>query len=110
MNGISSATSPRKPRSWLPALTAIVVTGVCGLVAVAGLASAALTDVAPYPRMGWLSAALYAQAALGITAVTLLILSRTMGRGHRVIARLGWVVTALSVASITAATLLGNPA
>lgn len=110
MNGIDNAAGPRARRNWLPPAVAVAVTGASGLVAVAGLASGALTDVPPYPVMGWLSAGLYAQAALGVAAVTLLILSRAMARGPHVIARLGWMVTALSLASITATMLLGRPA
>jgi len=63
MNDISSAR--RAPHAWLPAVIAILVTGVCGLLALAGVASGALNDVAPDPGMGWLEAGLYAQAALG---------------------------------------------
>ena len=110
MNGIYSAAGPRARWNWLPSAIAVAVTGVGGVVALAGLASGALTDVPPYPVMGWLSAGLFAQAALGVAAVTLLILSRVMARGPQVIARLGWMVTALSIASITATTLLGMPA
>src|SRR5260370_28146656 len=110
MNGIYSAAGPGARWNWLPSAIAVAVAGVGGVVALAGLASGALTDVPPYPVMGWLSAGLFAQAALGVAAVTLLILSRVMARGPQVIARLGWMVTALSIASITATTLLGMPA
>lgn len=110
MNGIHSAAGPRARRNWLPPAIAVAVTGASGLVALAGLASGALTDVPPYPATGWLSAGLFAQAALGAAAVTLLIASRVTARGPYVIARLGWTVTALSLASITATTLLGRPA
>jgi crotonobetainyl-CoA:carnitine CoA-transferase CaiB-like acyl-CoA transferase len=110
MNGMHSAAGPRARRNWLPPAIAAAVTGASGVVALAGLASGALTDVPPYPVMGWLSAGLYAQAALGAAAVTLLIVSRVTARGQHIIARLGWTVTALSLASITATTLLAGPA
>lgn len=48
--------------------------------------------------------------ATAAAAVILLILSGTSVRAQHVIARLGWMVTALSIASITATTLLGGPA
>lgn len=110
MNGIDFAAGPRARRNWLPPAIAVAVTGISGMLALAGLASGALTDFPPYPAMGWLSAGMFAQAALGVAAVTLLVLSRVMARGQLVIARLGWMVTALSLASITATTLLGRPA
>ena len=110
MNGIHSAVGPRARRNWLPPAIAVAVTGASGMVALAGLASGALADVPPYPSTGWLSAGLFAQAALGVAAVTLLILTRVMARGPHLIARLGWMVTALSLASITATTLLARPA
>lgn len=109
MNGTYHAAGPRAQRSWLPAAIAVGVTGASGLVALASLASGALTDVPPYPATRWLSAGLYAQAALAAAAVTLLIMSRTRVRAQQAIARLGWMVTALSVASVTATTLLGGP-
>jgi len=110
MNGIDNVAGPQARRNWLPPAIAVAVTGASGVVALGGLASGALTDVPPYPAMGWLSGGLFAQAALGVAAVTLLVLSRTMARGQHAIARLGWMVTALSIASITATTLLGGPA
>lgn len=110
MNVLSSPSARRTPRTWLPALIAVPVTGACGMLALASLASGALTDVPPYPHMGWLSAGLYAQAALGVTAIILLILGRTRASGQRVIAALGWVVIALSVTSVIVSTVLGGPA
>jgi hypothetical protein len=110
MNSIHSAAGPRAQRNWLPPVIAVAVTGASGLIALAGLASGALTDFPPYPATGWLSAGLFAQAALGAAAVTLLILTLVTGRRPHLIARLGWTVTALSIASITATTLLGRPA
>ena len=76
-----SQVGPRARRNWLPPAIAIAVTGASGMVALAGLASGALADVPPYPSTGWLSAGLFAQAALGVAAVTLLILTRVMARG-----------------------------
>lgn len=110
MNVRSSPPARRSRRAWLPAVIAVPVTGACALLALASLASAALTDVPPYPHTGWLSAGLYAQAALGITAIILLVLGWTSARGHRVIAALGWVVIALSAASAIVSTVLGRPA
>lgn len=110
MNDNYASAGPQGTRGWLPPVIAIAATISCGLLALGTLASAALTDSAPYPRMEWLTAGLYGQAALGVTAIALLIAGRIMARGQRVIGRLGWAVTALSVAWIVATTLLGRPA
>jgi hypothetical protein len=87
---------------------AVAVTISCGLLVLSSLASGPLTDVAPYPRMGWLSVGMYVQAALGVTAVALLILGVATFRGRMVIARLAWAVTALSAALVTVTTLVGR--
>lgn len=106
MNEISSPR--RAPQTWLPAVIAILVTGVCGLLALASVASGALNDVAPDPGMGWLSAGLYAQAALGVTAITLLVVSLTRAGRRPVVSVLGWAVIALAIISIIASTMLGG--
>jgi hypothetical protein len=113
MNLPSSPSAPsarRLRRTWLPAAIAVPVTGAFGLLALASLASAALTDVPPYPHTGWLSAGLYAQAALGVTATILVALGLARASGQRGTAALGWVVIALSVTSAVVSTVLGRPA
>lgn len=110
MNDTSAVPARRTPRTWLPAVTAIAVTGACGTLALAGLVSAALNDVTPYPHPGWLSAGLLAQAALGITAVALLVAGLTRLRGRPVVAVLSWAVIALAVISAAVSTMLGGPA
>jgi len=74
------------------------------------VASAALTDSGPYPHLGWLAEGFYAKAALGVSAVALLVVGRVSARGQHLATRLGWVVAALSVASLAITTLLGRPA
>lgn len=96
--------------NWVPAVIAIAVTAVCGVLALATAASAALTDSGPYPQMGWLEAGFYAQAALGVCAVIVLIASRVSVRGQRLVGRLGWAVVALSVVSLAFTTQLSRPA
>jgi len=110
MNDTFPVPARRAPRAWLPAVIAVAVTGVCGMFALAGLASAALDDVPPYPSTGWLSAGLFAQAALGVTAVVLLVAGLTRARGRRVVAVLGWAVIALAVVSAAVSMTLGGPA
>ena len=73
MNSIDNAVGPRARLNWIPPAIAVAVTGASGVVALASLAAGALTDVPPYPVMGWLSAGLFAQAALGVAAVALLV-------------------------------------
>lgn len=109
MNIFSSASPRRTLPTWLPAAIAIPVTGTCGLLALASLASGALTDVPPYPHMGWLSAGLFAQAALGVAAIILLVLGLTRASERHIVAALGWVIMALSVTSVIVSMVLGRP-
>jgi hypothetical protein len=95
-------------RAWLPALAAIPVTAVCGLLTLACLAFAALAGSPPYPSAGWLPADLLAQAALFISTPVLLIAGRARAGARPVTAVLGWVVMALSVAGAIAATMLAQ--
>jgi hypothetical protein len=85
-----------------------MVTGTCGLLALVSLASGALNDGAPDPGMGWLSAGLFAQAAPGITAITLLVVSLTRAGRRPVVSVLGWAVIALAIISIIMSTMLGG--
>jgi len=110
MNDISAALSGRPRRAWLPPAIALVVTITSGLFAVACVAAGALTDSGPYPRMGWLTAGVFVQAILGVTAIALLIASFAAARGRLVITRLGWAVVALSVAAVALTSVVGNPA
>jgi hypothetical protein len=109
MNDTFPVCARRTPRTWLPAVIAIAVTGACGMLALADLASAALNDVPPYPHTGWLSAGLLAQAGLGITAVVLLVAGLTRLRGRPVVAVLGWAVIALAIISAAVSMMLGGP-
>ena len=96
--------------NWVPAVIAIAVTAPCGVLTLAIAASAGLTDSGPHPQMGWLTAGFYMQSGLGFCAVVLLIASRISARGQYPVARLGWVVIALSVVSQAIVVPLGRPA
>ena len=108
MNDTFPVPARRTPRTWLPAVIAIAVTGACGLFALGSLASAALDDVPPYPSTGWLSAGLYAQAALGVIAVVLLVAGLTRPRRGSVVAVLSYAVVALAVISAAVSTMLAG--
>ena len=97
----------RSPRTLLPAVLAVPVTMVCGTYSLAALASAALNGTAD-PNQGWLSAGLYVQVVLVITAIMLFIVALTRVGQHRIVTILSWLVIAISVATITASAGLSS--
>jgi hypothetical protein len=106
MNDISPGLRPAR-RSWLPAVIAIPVAGIGVACSLAALASSALNDI-PDPRARWLPESLYAQAALAVAAIAIVLASLATTGGRRTIAALGCAAATTS-AAILAATLLGGP-